>query len=115
MTDENSGNPQSIETALELGETAFSEGRFEEAQKIFVSILHQDPGHADALNNLAVLCQQNGDLKQAEVLFLRAAALSAQPGPIFTNLSAVALDSGQIPAATGYLERALAWMKRRVF
>ncbi|MEE2789392.1 MAG: sulfotransferase [Myxococcota bacterium] len=92
---------------VEQGEKAFSEGRFDDAKQVFETVLAADPCNIRALNNLAVICQQSGDHTHAELLFLRAAALSQSPGSIFVNLSALALNASRMPEATGYLERAL--------
>ena len=92
---------------IRQGESAFSAGNVEEAARCFQAALDINPGHADALNNLAVLCHHSGDLERAELLFLRAAALAFESSDPLINLSSVALQSGQIPESTGYLERAL--------
>ena len=74
---------------------------------MFEAVLASNPGHSEALNNLAVLCHHAGDLENAEVLFLRAAALAKDPSDALINLSSVAWQAGKIPESTGYLERSL--------
>lgn len=96
-----------LEDLIKQGENAFAQGQINEARQYFQRALDINPGYADALNNLAVLCHHSGDLDQAELLFLRASALARDPADALVNLSSVACQSGLIPESTGYLERAL--------
>ena len=96
-----------LDDLITKGEALFSAGAIEEAKRCFEAVLASNPGHSEALNNLAVLCHHAGDLANAEVLFLRAAALAKDPSDALINLSSVAWQAGKIPESTGYLERSL--------
>jgi len=90
------------------GQSAFLDGRTDDAERIFRRILELDPSHIGALNDLAVLRHRAGDLDGAELFFLRAAILGGVPADALCSLSAVAQQRGQMPEAALYLERALA-------
>ena len=107
MSSNSKENEISIENVLLEGEKAFNEGRLEDAYQCFQAVLSVDGANPRALNNLAVLCHQSGDLVQAETLFLRAAILNADPTDALVNLSAVAQHDNRLPEAAAYLERAL--------
>mgnify|MGYP001274680517 CR=1 FL=1 len=96
-----------VKDVLREGEEAFAEGRLDDARKCFESVLSIDGAQPQALNNLAVLCHQSGDLDLAEMLFLRAAVLQSDPTDALVNLSAVAQHASRLPEAAAYLERAL--------
>ncbi len=107
MSNDGNGPDLTIDSLLAEGERAFSEGRVDDARELFERILAVDGAQATALNNLAVLCHQSGDLGQAETLFLRAAVLQSDPADALINLSAVAQHDQRLPEAAAYLERAL--------
>jgi len=96
-----------LEDLISAGEKAFNSGQIDQAKAFFEAALETNPGHAVGLNNLAVLCHHLGDLEQAEILFLRSAALAQNPADALINLSAIAWQQNNIPESTGYLERAL--------
>lgn len=45
---------------LKRGEVLFDEGRLNEAENIFLSVLERDPGSVDACNNLGVIAFSRG-------------------------------------------------------
>ncbi len=96
-----------LDELIKRGEQHFAQGQVEDAHRCFAAALELNPGHSEALNNLAVLCHHSGDLDQAEIFFLRAAALANDPSDALLNLSAVAWQAARIPESTGYLERCL--------
>lgn len=63
---------ETIEEALKRGEELFSRQQIDEAEAVFQSILQQEPGHSEALNNMGVICFARGDGQKAEELFSRA-------------------------------------------
>ena len=71
-------------------------------------VLELDPTHSDALNNLGVLLQQNGDLDGAITAYR--GALAARPDfvPAMNNLGSALEDQGDLSSAAALLEQALA-------
>ena len=61
-------------TDVKTGETLFSEGKVEEAEKCFLDLLKKEPTNAEAINDLGVIQHAKGNLQEAEDLFLKALA-----------------------------------------
>lgn len=57
---------------------AHNAGRLLEAEELYRRLLAEQPGHAHALNNLAILCKQSGRLEEALEFYGR--SLAAEPG-----------------------------------
>ena len=55
-----------------IGETLFNQGDYEEAKKIFSSIIENEPNNEEANNNLGVIAYKRGDLQTAVICFFRA-------------------------------------------
>ena len=84
-----------LEDLISAGEKAFNSGQVDQARACFEAALESNPGHAVGLNNLAVLCHHSGDLEQAELLFLRAAALAQNPADALLNPLGDRMAAGQ--------------------
>ncbi|MCK4510954.1 hypothetical protein KAW64_04400, partial [bacterium] len=71
------GSEATDDTALraEYGVTLALGGRMEEAERVFISVLSEDPGSAGTLNNLGNLHLARGDADVA-LAFYRTAALA---------------------------------------
>ncbi len=54
-----------IENQLKEGEALFSEGKIEEAEKLFLVILESDQDNKEAYNNLGVISFQNREIEKA--------------------------------------------------
>ncbi len=82
-------------------------GRFAEAEEIYLGILEQQPGDADALHLLGVLRYQFGRLEEAKQMLQQATA--AAPGHVeaLCNLGSVLLATGDLQEAEAMLERAI--------
>jgi glycosyltransferase involved in cell wall biosynthesis/Flp pilus assembly protein TadD/2-polyprenyl-3-methyl-5-hydroxy-6-metoxy-1,4-benzoquinol methylase len=57
---------------IKKGEALFSEGKIEEAERIFSLIIEDEPDNSEANNNLGVVAYIQGDLDKALIYFLRA-------------------------------------------
>ena len=57
---------------IKKGETLFSEGKLEEAEKCFLNLLESHPADSEILNNVGVIHYARGDLKEAEAFFFKA-------------------------------------------
>ena len=57
---------------LNAGYDLLEQGKFDQAQKVFEEVLHQDPGHPLALNNLAAIMVKQGKFDQALACLQRA-------------------------------------------
>ena len=67
-----------VDQALQQGVAAHKEGKLQEAERLYRSILQVQPGHGDANHNLGVLAVGVGKVGAALPLFK--AALEANPG-----------------------------------
>ncbi len=54
-----------IKHQLREGEALFSKGNIEEAEKLFLDLLENDPDNKEAYNNLGVISFQNRELEKA--------------------------------------------------
>jgi len=60
-----------VDDLIKEGETLFSEGKIEEAEKSFLSLLKNDPANAAILNNLGVIYHTQDNIEKAEEFFLK--------------------------------------------
>jgi len=93
------------ELALLLGETAFNEGRTEDALDFFARVLDARPEQFEALVYSGVIRHERGELEEAERVLQRAVALF--PDAFLPNFS-----YGAVSAARGELARAIAYLER---
>ena len=66
-----------MEELITQGEVFFNEGRTEEAEKCFLSVLEQDPGNKTVLNNLGVLAYN--DCRNQDAIKFFSGALASDP------------------------------------
>lgn len=64
--------PQSVEAAIALGNAYYLDGSEQKAINAFSKAVQIAPDHGAALNNLAHLLAESGDLDKAEIMALRA-------------------------------------------
>jgi Flp pilus assembly protein TadD len=76
-----------LEADLEAGLAHHEAGRIAEAQALYRKVLVSDPNHAEALNLLAVILQDAGDLVQSIELLSRAVAADPAFPEAFANLA----------------------------
>ncbi|MBW2018031.1 MAG: tetratricopeptide repeat protein [Deltaproteobacteria bacterium] len=65
-------NEIGIGDQVRMGENLFAEGMLEEAERVFLSILKEDPKNKDGLNNLGVIAHHRQDFDKARKYFLQA-------------------------------------------
>ena len=71
---------------VNLGNVWARQGRWGDAEACYRRALRNDPGDADALNNLALaLLRQGGDLAEAEALARRAIERCGQPDSLYQS------------------------------
>src|SRR5208282_4353495 len=100
--------PHAVSFLFERARLLDTMGRYVDAEEGYRTVLLLDRHHFRALNDLGLLYHRHRLTNQAE-LCLRAAAI-ADPKNIVgaTNLGLVLLEYGQLEAAKGELERAIA-------
>ena len=95
-----------VDQALQQGVAAHKEGKLQEAERLYRSILQVQPGHGDANHNLGVLAVGVGKVGAALPLFKT--ALEANPGIEqfwFSYIDALIKDQ-QVEDAKQVIERA---------
>jgi len=60
-----------MENKLKEGEALFAEGKVEEAEKCFLSLLEENPQNEEVLNNLGVTHHFRGNFDKAEDYLLK--------------------------------------------
>ena len=58
-----------MEINLKQGEAFFAEGKIEEAERSFLTVLEEDPKNKEAYNNLGVIAFQNNQIEKAAEYF----------------------------------------------
>jgi glycosyltransferase involved in cell wall biosynthesis len=87
----------SINSQIREGEALFSQGKIEEAEKLFLDILNQDPNNKEAYNNLGVLAFERRDLKKARSYFLKALKIDSLYEDSLKNLDSLVSYSTNNP------------------
>ncbi len=82
-------------------------GRLDAAEAAYRAILRDDPGHAHANNNLAILLRTAGRRDEAVALYRRAVAALPDDAPIRSNLSCALTDLDRPAEALAALRVAL--------
>ena len=101
--------PEAVEFAAKLGAIWIRQGRLDEAEALYRQLLAANPGHAEALNNLAWLLVMREQPKTDEALQLIERALAAEgTNPRLMDTRAVALiRAGRLDQAIEQLSAAL--------
>jgi glycosyltransferase involved in cell wall biosynthesis len=102
---------KSREQALGLAMKHHQAGEFEQAEAVYRQILAEVPGDFAALHMLGVVRLQRGDLKQAEQLLQRAAAMNQSMPEVHFNLGMVYAAQGRTADARTCIAHALALNK----
>ena len=94
-----------MEDLIKQGEAFFNEGRTEEAEKCFLSVLEQDPGNKTVLNNLGVLAYN--DCRNQDAMDYFSGALASDPFYKDAVLNYAHLLKGLdlLPQACGLIEK----------
>lgn len=82
-------------------------GKLEEAEAIFRSVLHKDPGDAEALQLMGQMAQAAGNWDAAEKLYLRSLETDPDQFEVWTNFGALLNDLRRGDAAKAALQNAL--------
>jgi glycosyltransferase involved in cell wall biosynthesis len=96
-----------MEKTLWQGEKLFVEGRIEEAEQIFLTLLDQDPVNPQILNNLGVIHCTNKAFDQAETCFIKALEADGYHVQALQNLSKVYEALEKWDKALVYLENCI--------
>lgn len=82
-------------------------GRLEQAGRIYLQVLEQDPENLDALHLTGMLALQRGDLCRAEACIRQALKRAPRVAMFHTSLGTVLRAAGRIEQAAGCYRRAL--------
>ena len=92
--------------------TLHQEGKLEEAEKIYRSILEVQPTNVDANNNLGVLLYSIGRLDEAETNYRKAIKLKPDSSQAHNNLGSLLKQLGKLDKAEASLRKAIALRPR---
>ncbi len=93
----------SFENALAL----HRQGQAEAAEAAYRSVLEAEPGHPDALNNLALLCKQRGAMQEAEEAYHDSLLSRPQAPEVLSNLGVLLLEQGRLKESETALQEAV--------
>jgi tetratricopeptide (TPR) repeat protein len=94
-----------INNKLNDGETLYAEGKIEEAEKYFLSIIENDPDSKEAYNNLGVIAFQNNDKEKAIDYFTRSLEIDPLYRDTIVNYTNLLRSLDQLPIAIPLLEK----------
>ena len=94
------------EETYERARRFHTEGRLEEAKRLYEETLQLDPGHVDTLNNLGVIYMRKRDYLAAERNLQKAVRLKPRYAEPFYNLACLKAITGDIKRALAYLQKA---------
>ncbi|MBN8503047.1 MAG: PEP-CTERM system TPR-repeat protein PrsT [Burkholderiales bacterium] len=93
---------------MTVADAAMMGGQYERARTHLAHVLKLSPDHAHALNNMAWVAQQLGQLPEALRFAERAAKLAPKSAPVLDTLASVLAASGQLNRAIEKQRQALA-------
>ena len=97
-----------MQNKLKQGETLFAEGKIEEAEKFFLSLLEENPENEDVLNNLGVIYHSKGNSKKAEDYLLKALSAKDDYPNALLNLADLYQNAKRWEEAALQLEKSIA-------
>ena len=113
MTDENEVAPELAETLLEaIGH--HQQGKLDVAEKLYNTVLHQAPGHPDALHFLGVLLHQSGKSQMAIESIQASIAVCPSHPDVHVNLGNILKDLGKPNEAETCYRQAIALAPQHV-
>ena len=95
-----------IEEALQRGVTAHKEGKLQDAERMYRSILNAQAAHPDANHNLGVLAVGVGKTKEALPYFKAAIEANPKVGQFWISYINALVKEGQFELAKETLEKA---------
>ncbi|MBN1827856.1 MAG: glycosyltransferase [Deltaproteobacteria bacterium] len=93
--------------AISDGEKFFAEGKLDDAEASFRSVLEEDPSNAEALNNLGVLCQAKGKSSEARYFFEKTLCSDGNFLDALVNLATLAIGEDRWSEARRLIVKAL--------
>jgi Flp pilus assembly protein TadD len=96
-----------MEKIINQAITAHQEGRLEEAELLYRSILKIYPGHFIILNNLSIILQHYSKFDEAEKNIKKAIELKPDYAEAHNNLGAVLKDLGRLDEAEKNIKKAI--------
>jgi tetratricopeptide (TPR) repeat protein len=103
----NSGIQINPDSEYLRGKLLHLQGRYDEAQQAYLSVLTMDKNHAAARNGLAALLGARGDLDRSIALLNSMAQSDTRLPQVYINLGHAWTKKGQLVQARAALERAL--------
>ena len=97
--------PWTAKADIKGGETLFAEGKIEEAEKCFLSIIEKDPGNKEAYNNLGVIAFQRQDIEKAVDYFSKSLETDPFYRSAVLNFCGVMRELGQLHKTLPFLEK----------
>lgn len=94
-----------IENQLKEGEAYFSEGNIEEAEKLFLSIIENNPDNKEAYNNLGVISFQNREIEKAINYFDKSLKLDQFYKDAVLNYTCLLNELNLLHKGVPYLEK----------
>jgi hypothetical protein len=82
-------------------------GNFTSAKRAYQSILAEQPGHVEALNNLGVIAMREGSSKEAHFYFNKALQYKKDYGKAYNNLGLLSMKDGQKRLAEEYFRKSI--------
>ena len=96
-----------VNQAFEQAVTFHREGKLEEAERLYRSILKIQPEHLDANNNLGVILQHHGKLEQAKEYYKKAIELKPDVPEAHYNLGITLQNLGRLDEAEKSYKKAI--------
>ncbi len=94
-----------MKNTLSDGETLFAEGKIEEAEKCFLSLVENDSECKEAYNNLGVIAFQTNDKEKAIDYFTRSLEIDPLYKDAIVNYTNLLRSLDQLQIATPLLEK----------
>ena len=91
---------------LSRGEVYFAEGNIDKAQRVFLSILAEDPSHKEALNNLGVMACAKNHESEAIAYFTQALGIDPYYRDAIFNLIHILQNINALDKAIPHLKQA---------
>ncbi|WP_422446291.1 tetratricopeptide repeat protein [Thermoanaerobacterium sp. DL9XJH110] len=89
------------------GKKMMDMGRYEEAKELFLKLLAEDPGNAEAHNKLGVIAAGEKNFNEARKYFLKAMELKPGFSSAASNLGNLFFEAGDFEAAEEYYKKAI--------
>ena len=96
-----------VEDILKRGKRALEEGRFQEAESAYISVIEKDAKHAPAYEGLGDVYRAQQQFEEAKETYLFAKKLDAGEASVFIKLASLAEEQEQWVEAIQYYEAAV--------